>query len=400
MGPRRSGAKCRIEAPTRTSDRHVFAVRRGVRGGTQSARGRRMHRKITLAVIAAGILVAAMLYQVGVFSGARLSAASEVPEAGEESPPSETAEVEAREVVRYFAAVGSVTARERSRVASRIRGTVLRVAVRAGDRVKKGDLLVRLEADTTRAKVGQARQNLEAARAERVRAEKDFERFQRLHADEAATERRLEAARAAVMKARAAEARAQEALNEAETIRSRTVLRAPGDGQVARRLVDPGDLAVPGKPLVVVQTPGSLRLSAFVREGLALRVELGDELHVRVPAADLDAQAPVAEIVPSVDPKSRAFELKVALPDADALMPGMFGRVAIPAGRDRALMVPVRAIRRVGQLELVRAKAPGGAWARRHVTTGKPRGDEIEVLSGLESGELVAMDGGSPTDDG
>mgnify|MGYP006292345623 CR=1 FL=1 len=348
-------------------------------------------KKLVGAGVAAAVLGVAVAYQMGAFSGASYGPDSEVPSAEEARAPAETATARAEPVTRYFSAVGTVTARERSRIAPRIRGTVVEVRVRAGDRVERGDLLVRLEAETTEAKVGQAQQQLEAARAERERAEQDLERFEALFEKDAATERRLEQVRAAYRSALAAERRAREGLNEAETVRSRTVLRAPSDGQVVNRLVDPGDLALPGKPVVVLQTPGSLRLSAFVREGLAMRVDLGDELRAEVPAADFEGQAPVEEVVPSVDPKSRAFEVKVSLPDAEALMPGMFGRVFIPEGRDEGVFVPPEAVRRVGQLELVRARTKDGRWALRHVTTGRRRGDRVEVLSGLAGGEVVAL---------
>lgn len=84
--------------------------------------------------------------------------------------------------------------------------------------------------------------------------------------------------------------------------------------------------------------------------------------------------------------------MKVDLPaELEAVVPGMFGRVLIPAERGRALLVPQSAIRRVGQLPLVRARGEGDAWQVRNVTTGRTVGDEVEVLTGLSAGEMVAL---------
>lgn len=342
------------------------------------------------AVGAATALGVAIAAQTGVFS-TRIGPDSEVRAPRKELEPEQTAVVEVKEVLRTFSAVGSVATRERSRIAPRLRGTIEEVFVEAGDRVERGDLLVRIRAETTRAKVGQAEQALAGAEAERARAEKDYQRFDALRRDGAATERRFEQVKAARARARAAEARARAALAEARSVRDRTAIRAPSDGQVAQRLVDPGDAAIPGQPVIVLQTPGSLELSVFVREGLATRVAPGTRLRAEVPAVGFEGEAEVVEVVPSVDPASRAFEVRLGSLEGDGLMPGMFGRASIPEGRDRAVLVPETAVRRIGQLELVRVQPEGGDWQLRHVTTGRRFGDRVEVLSGLDGGEHVAI---------
>jgi RND family efflux transporter MFP subunit len=268
---------------------------------------------------------------------------------------------------------------------------VAEVRVDVGDSVEAGTLLARLEAPATAARVRQAEEALARARAERRRADRDYARARRLHARQAATERRLDEARAAAEAARAATRRAKGALSEARAVLDRARVRAPARGRVREVHVDPGDLAAPGRPLLVLQTPGAAHLRAYVREGLATRIAVGDTLETRVPAASFEGAAVVERIAPAVDPRSRAFAIEVGLPADGRLLPGMFGRVEVPARARPTVWVPDTAIRRVGQLELVRARAGGGAWGLRHVTTGRTRGDEVEVLSGLEGGERVAL---------
>jgi RND family efflux transporter MFP subunit len=183
-------------------------------------------------------------------------------------------------------------------------------------------------------------------------------------------------------------------VEESRIALSHTRIRAPEPGQVARRLVEPGDLALPGRPLVVLQTGGALRLEALVREGLIRRVGLGQELTVAVPSLETTLGGKVEEIVPAADPATRTFLVKVLLPPAPGLYAGMFGRLLIPAGREEVVLIPGEALVRVGQLETVLIRGEAG-WQRAYVTTGQRREGMVEVLSGLEGGETLALPEGA-----
>ena len=99
--------------------------------------------------------------------------------------------------------------------------------------------------------------------------------------------------------------------------------------------------------------------------------------------------------MPSADPATRTFLVKVGLPDLPGAYPGMFGRLLVPAGTRRAVLVPASAVRRVGQMETVAVHEDGG-WRSVFVKTGKESGGLIEVLSGLRGGETVAVAPGGP----
>lgn len=357
------------------------------------------HRRTWLTAVAVLALTLAMAYQLGLFSGKRVGPSSEVPGDPEGPAPQNTFEVERAPVPLHFRAVGTVTAREESRISARIRGRVASVLVRPGDAVERGDILVRLEERTTDARVEQARSTLEAARARRVRARQEFDRTENFFSRDAATERSLEQARAALDTAKAAENRAMQALEEVETVRKRTVIRSRVSGRVVQRNVDPGDLAIPGRPLIVLRTRGALWLRGAVRESLAGSVRLGQTLSVEIPAIDLRSRGTVEEIVPAVNPNSRTFGIKVALPDLDALVPGMYGRIKVPTGEDMALWVPETAVFRVGQLELVRAQTDDGGWQPRYVKIGRTWDQRVEVLSGLDEGDRVALRGRPAAED-
>jgi RND family efflux transporter MFP subunit len=204
-----------------------------------------------------------------------------------------------------------------------------------------------------------------------------------------------DAAEAALAVAEADLQRAADALEEARTARSYSTIRAPFDARLVDRFVDPGDTVMPGTPMARLYDPGRLRLEANVRESLAELLRSLEHLDVRIDALDRTVRGRIEEIVPSSDPGSRTFVVKVGLPADPALFPGMFGRLAIPVGVEERFLVPEDAVLRVGQLEFVRVESGEGVQ-RRHVRTGQPAEDGlIEIRSGLEPGERVRVPAGT-----
>ncbi len=161
-------------------------------------------------------------------------------------------------------------------------------------------------------------------------------------------------------------------------------------GEVVKRLAEPGDLAWPGKPLLILQAPGALRLDAHVREGLIRTVLSESHLQVSINALDEVLDGRVEEVIPSADPLSRTFVVKVAIPSVRGLYPGMFGRLLVPLGQRQAVVVPEKAIHYIGQLELVKVEKDG-LWYDCLVKTGKKINGKIEVLSGLNGDEKIAV---------
>ena len=172
---------------------------------------------------------------------------------------------------------------------------------------------------------------------------------------------------------------------------------APEEGVVLKRFVEPGDLALPGKPLIALRTTGALRLEAYVREGLITRVAPGTALTAAIDTLGKTVAATVEEVVPYADPDSRTFLVKAAIPPVEGLYPGMFGKLQVPVGLQRIVTIPDKAIRRVGQLELVHVQS-GEGWQVRHIQTGVRLDDgSVEILSGLDGTETI---GWGVTDNG
>jgi len=289
-------------------------------------------------------------------------------------------------------ASGAVESARRTAVAARILARIEEVRVVAGSEVREGDLLVRLDARDLSARAREADEALRAARAELALARSERERTATLVREGVSTGQRLDQAESTLRVAEAQVDRLEETQREAGTVLSHAEIRAQSSGRVIDRLAEPGDTAVPGRPLLRIYDPAALRVEVPVRESLAVRLRVGEALAVRVPSLDAAFDGVIDEIVPFAEPGARTMLVKVRLAHDARLYAGMFARAAIPAGEVSRLLVPEAAIERIGQLAFATVVSGAGDRARRLVTTGLRAGPgTVEVLSGLAEGERVLL---------
>jgi RND family efflux transporter MFP subunit len=281
--------------------------------------------------------------------------------------------------------VGTVQPKLQAVIESKVSGRITRLPVTLGQSVKRGDVLVELAAQEVQAKLDQANATFR-------QAELDFTRVSNLHKQTAATQAELDTAQARYNVAKAAVA-------EAEAMSGYARIVAPFDGVVARKLADEGDLALPGKPLLELEGRAGLRLVADVPSRLAGNVLPDAKLAVRVDTVPDTITGTLAEISPAADPASRTVRMKVDLPETAGLRAGQFGRLAVPVGEATFLFVPPTALVRRGQLEILFVAADGKAQMRL-VRTGKETAQGIEILAGLEAGEVVVIEGAGTLRDG
>ncbi|MCS7091436.1 MAG: efflux RND transporter periplasmic adaptor subunit [Limisphaera sp.] len=281
--------------------------------------------------------------------------------------------------------VGTVRPKLRAALEAKVSARIEELRVVPGQRVRAGELLVRLDDREIRARWEQARAMYE-------QAERDFRRRETLLREQTISRAEYDAAEAQLRVAAAV-------LQEAETQLGHTRLVAPFDGLITAKHADVGDLAVPGRALLEIEDPTALRLEADVPEALLDRVQLGQSLIVRIPAARLELQGVVSEIIPVADPRTRTFPVKVDLPVHASLRTGQFGRLLIPVAEIEAIRVPVRAVHVRGQMELAFVVKDQRAQLRL-VKTGKRLGDEVEVVSGLVPGESLIVETDRPLREG
>ena len=292
--------------------------------------------------------------------------------------------------------VGTIRPRSVAQVSAKLLARVLAVEARMGQEVQRGQVLARLDDREVQARAGQARLGLAAARANLGQAQSDLARVQSLAAKGAATPSDLDAASARAAALRADVSRLEQAVAEAALALAEAEVRAPVDGRVLERRVEPGDMAAPGVPLFLLQaTQGGLRIEAWVPESCACTVSVGDRVQARLDASGRELTVTLDEIAPSSEAGSHSFLVKAAIPPDVPARPGEFARLIRPCAARPALLVPAAAVRTLGQLELVTVVADGRTRAR-HVRTGKRFGAQVEVLAGLRAGEQVLLPGSSP----
>lgn len=295
-------------------------------------------------------------------------------------------------VEETITAVGSVQPRRKADVASQIVASVLEVKVQPGDRVRPGDVLIVLDDRELVAQQGEALATVTAAEVDVEVRKRDYDRIMMVPTGAASKEEKDRIAGAYTL-SQALLKRSRQQVRRIEVQLTYTQIKAASPGVVADRFADPGDLAVPGKPLLAVQDTRELELHASVPESQALNVTVGQSLPLRIDAANLAGVGTVREVVPLAQQASRSVLAKVSLP-ADVSAPvyaGMFGRVTLPVGQSSRLLIPRAAVRQVGQLELVDIAGAGGTLERRFVRLGRAFGGKVEVLSGLNEGENVAL---------
>jgi RND family efflux transporter MFP subunit len=344
-------------------------------------------------------------------------AATTTPGDAEAPIPVTVATVATTDIADTFEAGGVVQARTTATLMARIVAPVREVRVAPGDRVRAGQVLIVLDANALAAQARSARaaavaadQGATAAASEQQAADAALalarathDRIAGLQAKRSATAQELDEAtgalRAAEARAAGAAARAQAAVSgidsargaseAAGTIASFALITAPFDGVVAEKMVEPGNMAAPGTPLMRLEDTRGFRLDVHVDESRIGQIAQGAAVPVSLDSgaagAPTTVSGAVSEINRAVDADARAFLVKITLPDTAGLRSGAFGRAHFSGRARRALTVPAGALVRRGQMTSVFVVEKGIARVRLVNASG------TEVLAGLSEGDTVIV---------
>jgi membrane fusion protein (multidrug efflux system) len=281
--------------------------------------------------------------------------------------------------------VATVRAKLHATLEAKLDGRIETMPVALGDKIQKGQLIARLDAGEIAARLQQAEASLD-------QAARDWKRISGLFEQHGVTQSEYDAAQARWHVAQGAAAEAKAMMGYVEIV-------APFDAVVTKKWADVGDLAAPGKPLIEIEDPSALQLDADVPEAIAGRIQRGAKLEIRADGASGDLTGVVSEIAPSADPVSRTFRVKLDLSKPGELKSGQFARLIVPIGENNSVRVPNSAVVQRGQLEIIFVAE--NQRARMHlVKTGERVGNEVEILSGLDSGDSVIVSDAAQLTDG
>ena len=278
-----------------------------------------------------------------------------------------------------FPAESLVEAVQQATVGAQVAGRVLEVKADAGQSVRKGELLMRIDAR-------EAEEAARAAEAQYANAKVNYERTKNLVAQKFMSSAALDKARADFDSAGANRAAAGASQSHASIV-------SPISGIVARRHAELGDMATPGKPLFTIYEPGGLRVTASVPQYRLQDMRRVTTARVEFPELGKWVAATAVKLLPTADATTHVSQVRVSLPEVPEATPGMFARVHFVIGQAEKLTVPNAAVLRRGEVAAVYVQTTDGRLSLRQLRLGDAVGQgEIEVLAGLVAGDQVVTD--------
>ncbi|HXW10054.1 MAG TPA: efflux RND transporter periplasmic adaptor subunit [Steroidobacteraceae bacterium] len=302
-----------------------------------------------------------------------------------------TVEVGTSEAPAGLGLDGVVEAVDRATLSAQTSGRVSEVPVDVDDAVKQGQVLLRLSATEQVSVLREAQAALAAATSREAQARAQHDRIRDMYERKVVARATYYEALAMRDGARAALAAATARVAAAREGVGYTEVRAPFDGVVTDKRVQPGETVTPGTPLLSVASLAATRVIADVPQSVAPALRTDPRATVR--AGDVEFEASSVTLYPSAQPQSGTVRARIDLPaGAPTLAPGTFAKVVIHGGDDRRLLVPRSAVVERSELRAVYVVRADQRVSFRQVRLGRPVGDRVEVIAGLARGERIATD--------
>lgn len=307
------------------------------------------------------------------------------------------APVQIKAVGSGFEIDGVVQPVKQSTVSAQASGHIAALLVKAGDKVRAGQLLASIDDRETQTGVQRSQAQVTQAQADLHNAQANFKRTQELRAQGFVSAAALDTADAQLKSATAGRDQASAGVKQSSLMQGFTRVTAPYDALVLQTHAQAGDLAAPGKPLLTLYAPLPLRVVVQVPVSRSKLLAADAAVEIQIGAAN-GAQQWVRPVtprqLPSADPVSQTVEWRLDLPAQAALglLPGQQIRVRFASGQTQRLVVPATAVLRRGELTAVYVVA-GQGFVLKAVRLGADHGSQgIEVLAGLTPADRVALD--------
>jgi len=299
----------------------------------------------------------------------------------------------------FVTASGKLVAKNSVNISTRMMGYITAMKAEVGQNVRAGQLLVSINSTDIQAKGGQANAQISQAQANYNMAKKDYERFQNLYKSQSASQKELDDMRARYEMAQAGLQAAQQMKNEVNAQYRYTNVTAPISGTVTAKFAEQGDMASPGMPLLTIESPSSLQAQVLVSEQNITMISNGMPVDVTLKSMNRTVSGTVSEISKSATNTGGQYMVKINIHNASGLLPGMFVNVQFPiknSGKinqdfNETMMIPKTALVEKGQLTGVYVVSSQNTAVLRWIKTGKTIGDQVEVLSGLNSKETYIL---------
>jgi RND family efflux transporter MFP subunit len=305
-------------------------------------------------------------------------------------------EIKTSEIDRVHETSGTVKPDTLINVSSRLMGAITSIKVKEGDAVKQGQLIATIDDSDIKQRFKAAEMALEASSSNRSLADVTFRRYAGMYSEKAITAQEMDQVENQKKMADSEYFRARAMLMEARTFLGYTRITSPITGYVTKKIADEGSMASPGMPFMVIESNDTF-IEASVDESLAGKIDNNTPVEVLTTGSTFKAH--IKRIIPSVDPVTRTFIIKIT-PDSVRMMSGQFVKVKLMLGKRQAITVPDDAFVKKGALTGVYTVNPEGVISFRIVKTGAKTPSGIDVISGLSSGERIIIKGAGLAVDG
>jgi RND family efflux transporter MFP subunit len=308
--------------------------------------------------------------------------------------PLALAPVQYREVEQTYSVDGVVEATRQSTVSAQISGRVKAIFFDVGDRVSKGQILLKIDEREAEQALAGSRAQLSQAQAALQNARLNYERSQELFKQKFISQAALDKAKSDYEMAKAQAEASEAGAQQSALAQSYTSVIAPYAGVVSARMVEMGEMVTVGKPLMTGFDPSQLRVIANVSQDRLKDIGTRPEVTVEVPALNRWVKAASVTVQPSADLRTHSTQVRIDLPANQAnLYPGMFVRTHFVVGKENKMLIPASAVLRRSEVVAVYVVDEQGTPRLRQVRLGEANAQgEIEVLAGLNVGERVARE--------
>jgi RND family efflux transporter MFP subunit len=303
-----------------------------------------------------------------------------------------TYEVVMRDLPQTIAAEGLVEAVRQATLGAQVAGRIIELAVKAGDPVRAGQVLARIDARTAEQAVAASRSQVAEAEANLANARRRHERNVNLFAQKFVSQAAVDQSEAELKAAQAQVDSLKANAVQASAAQTFTTITAPFAGVVGATHVELGDMAQPGRQLVTVFDPKDLRVTATLPQASLAKVRLGEPVAIELSGRAGTVKATRVTVIPLADARTHSTRVRLDLPPTDGVLPGQFARAWFVTGTTRALAIPASALLKRGEVTAVYVVDRDGRALLRQVRAGEPvAGGMVEILAGLAGGERIAQ---------
>lgn len=308
--------------------------------------------------------------------------------------PLATTAAQYREVALTWSADGVVEAARQSTVSAQIAGRVREILFDAGDTVRKGQIILRIDEREAAQAVAGSRAQVMQAQAAAQNAKSEYERARQLFTQKFISQAALGKAEADYRVAQAQAAASEAGAGQSALAQGYTAVVAPYGGMVAARHVEVGEMVTVGKPLMTGFDPSQMRVIVHVPQHKLADIGARPEATVKIASSGRQITATTVTVNPAADARTHSTQVRVQLPaNETGIYPGMFVRVQFVTGKANKLLIPASAVLRRSEVVAVYVVDDKGVAKLRQVRLGEATGqDEVEILAGLNPGEKVALE--------